>query len=75
VLVLLVAIVPGLAKKEKQIVQLLNEQPGKTEEQMGDWSRGSSIEHLLDGRKRLANFREAVRTATLEAKGLPPKQD
>ena len=44
---------PTFAEKEKKIVLLLNEQLGKTEEQMkADWSP-SGIEQLPDGRKKL----------------------
>jgi hypothetical protein len=46
------AALPVQAEKEKKTVTFLNQQLGKTEEQMtADW--GSGIQLLPDGRKRL----------------------
>jgi hypothetical protein len=53
---LLVSTVPALAKKDNHIVQILNEQLGKTESEMATWTWDSSIEQLQDGRKRLIHF-------------------
>lgn len=56
----LVAAIPGLAEKEKKIVQLLNQNFGKTEQQMiADWGT-ADIEQLQDGRKRFVVVSEPV---------------
>jgi hypothetical protein len=49
------AALPARAEKEKKIVTLLNQQLGKTEDQMkGDWGSGiQSIQQMPDGRKLL----------------------
>jgi hypothetical protein len=63
---------PALAEKEKHIVQVLNAQLGKTEQQMtADWGAttggegpgqrvGQYFEQLQDGRKRLTVISEPV---------------
>jgi hypothetical protein len=57
--VCILSAVPTLAEKEKKIVTLLNEQLGKTEEQMtADW--GPGIQQLPGGRKRLMIQKEPI---------------